>query len=234
MQPKVIYKDRHLLVLDKPAKMPTVDVPGGNPETLQQWLTQEFPKQSKVSKNAGLINRLDNETSGIVIAARKEDSYKKLRELWLKKVVIKEYTALVIGQAPIQGRITNLVAHHPNNPKKMIVVANADDAKTYKARYAETIFQLELDLFDYSMLKIRIFTGIRHQIRCHLAFIGFPIAGDKIYRKAKHKSRDWLDLQRHFLHAKKLTIPHPSSNKTVSFETDLPKDLKEALSKLQV
>lgn len=233
MQPQIIYKDRHLLIIDKPAGMPSVNVAGGNPDTAVRWITENFPRQKDISEDAGLINRLDNGTSGIIVAARSENALAALKGIWGSREVTKEYTALVLGRAPAHARITALIAHHPSKSNKMIVVTDTEEAKKLKARYAETEFRLIESYFDYTLIKVTITTGIRHQIRCHLASIGHPVAGDRLYQKVKHTDRDWLGLARHFLHASLVRFPHPVGGKIVEFASPLPPDLSAALDKLK-
>jgi len=234
--PNIIFEDRHIIIVDKPALMPTVDVPGGIPETLVKWLSDYSSKFKKIDEkvgDAGLVNRIDNETSGIVVAAKNEKSFQKLKELWNSKDVSKTYITLAIGEPPPEGVITTLIAHHPKKANKMMVVQDSAEAKELKARYAETHYRELESFFDYSLLEVRIVTGLRHQIRCHLASIGHPIAGDKIYRRTKHESRDWLELPRHFLHASRIHLPHPSSGKMIECESPLPEDLEKALDQLR-
>jgi len=236
MEPKIIYRDRHIVIINKPAGMPSVDVAGGNPNSLASWLTKSFPKVNRLSCAAGeggLINRLDNETSGLTLAALSDKDYEKMREVWKQREVLKEYLCLVIGQTPACGKITKLIAHHPDKPKKMIIVEDASEAKRLRARFAETTFEMIEGFLDYTFIRIRITGGVRHQIRCHMASIGHPVAGDALYKKIKHGPRDWLDLKRHFLHASRIGFTHPSSGKYVEFESPLPKDLKEVLTKLR-
>jgi 23S rRNA pseudouridine1911/1915/1917 synthase len=216
--------------------MASVPVKGGSPVTLSGWILEHFPRQKKlkeVPEEAGLIHRLDNDTSGVMVAARTDKDYKKLRESWKSKEVTKEYLSLVLGQAPEKGKISALIAHHPDKSKKMIVTENAEEGKRLKARFAETEYRMLESFLDYTYLKIKIREGLRHQIRCHMAHIGHPISGDQLYQKTKHRSRDWLELRRHFLHATELTFVHPSSGKTVRFEAPLAPDLQETLNSLR-
>lgn len=232
--PQLIHKDRHILVIDKPAGMPSVAVPGGTEATLARWLVGEFPKQKKFGEDeAGLVHRLDNDTSGVIVAARTEEAHEFLKSLWEKNKVLKEYDCLVLGQTPAEGKITKLIAHHPNKSNKMTVVDNASDAKKSKARFAGTEYHTIEYFLDYTYLKVRITTGARHQIRCHLSSIGHPVAGDKFYQRTKHTHRDWLNLPRHFLHASKIGFTHPSSGKYVEYASPLPKDLEAALEQLR-
>jgi len=232
MEPKISFEDKHILVLDKPALMPTTSISGGILDTLDKWIVEKFPKQSKISADAGLINRLDNETSGIVVAARTKEAYEKLNEIWDKKEIVKIYSALVLGQTPARGKITTLIAHHPGKSNKMMVVDDKNLATKLKARFAETEYEIVETFLDYTLLRVRITTGVRHQIRVHLSSIGYPIAGDKLYRKIKHEGRDFLDLKRHFLHASNLELLHPNSKKPMKFDSCLPEDLEDSLKKL--
>lgn len=236
MEPTVIYKDRHILVLDKPAGMPSTETAGGNPNSLARWIIENFPKVRKLHvmpKEGGLINRLDNETSGLTVAALSDKDYEKLRGGWRGKDVLKEYLCLVVGKLPPSGKITKLIAHHPDKSNKMIVVDSAEQAKLLKAKFAETSFEMIDGFLDYTLVRVIIKGGMRHQIRCHMASIGHPVAGDKLYQKMKHGARDWLGLKRHFLHSAKIGFVHPSSGKYVEFESPLPRDLEDALAKLR-
>lgn len=235
MEPQIIYNDRQILIIDKPGGMPTVNAAGGMTETLAKWIITNFPKQQKLKAaphEAGLINRLDNDTSGLVVAARTDKAYKSLKDAWRGRDVLKEYNCLVLGQTPPEGRITTLIAHHPDKSKRMIVVEDEAEAKRLKARFAETEYHIIETFLDYTYLKVGISTGVRHQIRCHLASIGYPVAGDRLYQRIKHMSRDWLGLTRHFLHATKIGFVHPSSGRYIEFESPIPEDLRAALKRL--
>jgi len=236
MNPKILHEDKDLLVIDKPAGLPAVPVPKGDPATLAYWILIRFPDQKKLTRSpeeGGLINRLDNETSGISVAARNDTSYNALQKIWGSDETLKEYDGLVLGETPQKGVIEKWIAHHPKKDKKMRIVDNAAEAKKLKAREAFTQFETVENFFDYSHLKIRITTGVRHQIRCHMAATGHAIAGDKVYRHPKHKERDWLDLKRHFLHLSRVSFRHPTSGKIVDFRSPLPQDLQETLEKIK-
>lgn len=231
--PKIIHEDDQILIVDKPAGMPTVDATNGTAKTLERWLIEHFPAQKKISKDAGLVNRIDNDTSGIVVIARTPDAYNDLKEQWKGSLVLKEYESLVVGQIPAEGEITAMIAHHPGKSNKMLVVTTDEESKKLKARMGETNYELIEAFLDYSLVKVTITTGIRHQIRCHLSSIGYPVAGDKLYQRKKHEERDWLNLKRHFLHASKIGFIHPASKKYVEFSSPLPQDLQRAVLKLK-
>lgn len=235
MEPTIIHKDRHIIVLDKPAGMPSSNVEGGNRNSLANWIVGQFPKQAKLETggvDAGLVHRLDNDTSGLIVAARSDKDYKALRDTWGTKNVTKEYFCLVIGQVGANKKINTLIAHHPDKTKKMTVVNTEAEAKELGARFAETEFEILEGFFDYTLLKVRISTGVRHQIRVHLASIGHPLAGDRLYQREKHVVRDWLRPERHMLHCSRLVFPHPASQKPLEFHSPLSSDFLEILEKL--
>ena len=226
--PRIVHKDDSIIVVDKPAGMPAVSLEKKEGGTLTSWLIGKFPALCNLEKGeleAGLVHRLDNDTSGLMIAARTAEAYRSLRKQFDDGRVDKEYVALVVGNPAAKGTINTPIAHHPRKKKKMI--ASPD------GRPAETRFKV-IKRFGskYALLQVKIKTGVRHQIRVHLASIGFPLAGDSLYRNPKKRSEDTLDLNRHFLHAAGLGFLHPKTDKWVEFSSELPADLKAALKSL--
>ncbi|MDO8518969.1 MAG: RNA pseudouridine synthase [Deltaproteobacteria bacterium] len=206
---KIHYEDPQILVLEKPAGMAVFPF-------VAEALTRLYPAQKKIGKplEAGIVHRLDNETSGLMVAARTDEIYEKLRDIWNTKAVTKEYTCLVHGKIPAEGRITLPIAHHPSKKKKMVVVKSGGrEALTWY----EKIKTVKIGGEIYSLLSVRIKTGVRHQIRVHLAMLGHPIAGDKVYSKKKSP------FLRQFLHLSRLELPH------LTFESPLPEDLKKVM-----
>ncbi len=223
--PRIIYKDESVIVVEKPAGMPAVSLAKKNAGTLASWLIAKFPKLKELPKGeleAGLMHRLDNDTSGLMIAARTPEAYEFLRLQFDERKVDKEYLALVIGNPPAKGTISKPISHHPRKKKKMVVGSGGRPAKTdFKVikRFGT----------NFALLSVQIETGVRHQIRVHLASMGFPIAGDHLYQNPKKRSEDTLALGRHFLHASAIGFSHPVTGRRMSFESDLPADLKNLL-----
>lgn len=244
-RPKIIHEDDALLVIDKPAGMPSVSLKEGEVGTLASWILQSFPDQIGLDRGvleAGLIHRLDNETSGVIIAAKTQHIYDLLKAQFDAEEVKKEYVALVLGDPPDNGRITDPIAHHPRKKKKMMVCRTTADSKALKSRPAITEFNLQKRYGStnatshrahYALLSVIIKTGVRHQIRAHLASIGNPIAGDRLYQNPRIRKNDVLDLKRHFLHAKRISFVHPSTGSLVEFSSALPADLSFALRRLK-
>ena len=243
--PRMIYEDGFLLVIDKPAGMPSVSLKAGEENTLAAWVLARFPDQVNIGdgmREAGLVHRLDNDTSGLVVAARSPDAFEALKAQFREGTATKEYTALVLGNPPNSGEIEAPIAHHPRKKKKMVVCVSMREAEELKARPAHTEYrtaerfalQREGARARYALLHLKISTGLRHQIRLHLASIGHPIAGDALYQNPRMRAADKLSLSRHFLHASKIAFLHPEDGRRVEFESPLPEDLAEAISLFQL
>lgn len=242
--PHIIYEDQDLLVIDKPAGMPTISLKEGERGTLAEWLLAQLPAQAGIGPGrteAGLVHRLDNDSSGIILAAKNEPAYANLREQFRQGKAQKEYLALVVGHPPEAGSIDFPIAHHPRKKKKMVVCESEARAEAWGGRPATTKFSLlhryTLSQAErsalYALLRVTITTGVRHQIRVHLASLGYPIAGDRLYQSPKKRAADILKLDRHLLHAHRLTFSHPSTGKTTTHTSPLPHNLQKALDWLQ-
>ena len=244
-EPRIIHEDASLIALDKPGGMPSASLKAGESDTLASWLLEKHPELKGLPKGeieAGLVNRLDNDTSGIVVAARSTAAYEDLRKQFSEGAVEKEYLALVIGSPPEDGSIDVPIAHHPNKKKRMVACESDERTHEWKGRPASTKFRVmgrvELtddggNSFEYALLRVSISTGVRHQIRVHLTHIGHPIVGDGLYRNPKKRASDRLGLRRQFLHASKLVISHPETGERTAFESPLPQELKSALNRLK-
>lgn len=234
--PKIFFEDSHIIVIDKPAGLPSVSLKQGSEVSLASWILENYPNQSALPNGeleAGLIHRLDNDTSGIIIAAKDEDVYFKLKCQFEEFDVKKEYKALVIGATEHIREIATPIAHHPTKKKKMFVCSSQDEAQKFNARSACTRFCVGERYVGYSLLNVEIVTGVRHQIRVHLASIGHPIVGDRLYQGPKQRPLDNLKLDRYFLHASRLILNHPINGKQIVFQSDLPEDLKNVLKRLR-
>lgn len=179
--PKILDTTDEWIVLFKPSGIPSCprSPKTKDPATLEGWLRQKFPQ-------ARLAHRLDNETSGVMIAARNETALRKLRKIWNTARVTKTYRAEVEGFPPPQGKITEPISHHPRSGRRMRIGGR-------KARPAETRFRRIRQRGKTALLEIEITTGVRHQIRIHLAHLGHPIVGDRLYNKRVND--DALSLQ---------------------------------------
>ncbi len=227
----VLYEDDWILALDKPAGVPVHPLSFSDTGTLAQALIARFPECAAASPDAplecGIAHRLDTETSGVVLAGRTPEAYRRLREMFSGGAVEKHYTALTGGLPGPEGELRIPVAHHPSDPKRMVACADESAALAMKARPAVTRWKAKAWLGDFALLDVEIPTGVRHQIRVHLAAMGAPIAGDALY------GGDMLPgLARQFLHASKAAFAHPRKVVRVEVTSPLPEDLRRVLEEL--
>ena len=219
----IVYQDRDLLVIDKPAGLTVHPAPGHPSGTLVNALLAVCPDLRNIrgTIRPGIVHRLDKDTSGLMVVAKNDRAYQELSQQMKRREVHKTYLALVRGvPSPREGAIEAPIGRHPKNRKKMAVVAGGREALTrYRVRE-------ELP-GGYALLEVEPVTGRTHQIRVHMAATGHPVVGDTVYGRRS----DLVDRQ--FLHAWKLAFAMPLGGRTVEFESPLPPDLRRALEMLR-
>ncbi len=217
---RIAYQDEHLLVIDKPAGLVTHPARGHRENTLAQLLGT-LAAGGPDPARAGIVHRLDRDTSGLLVVARSERAHGLLaRELAARRVQ-REYLALVHGRPPSRtGTIDAPVGRDPRVRTRMAV-------EGAHAREARTHFEIERSLPRFTLLRLRLESGRTHQIRVHLEAIGHPVAGDPTYHGGV--AADVLGLRRQFLHAARLSFTHPLTGAAVDVGSPLPPDLAEAL-----
>jgi 23S rRNA pseudouridine1911/1915/1917 synthase len=222
-QPTIAWQDEHLLVVDKPAGLVVHPARGHRDGTLSQLLTDTVGGVAGGdSDRPGIVHRLDRDTSGLLVVARSEEAHRLLQEALRKRLIEREYLALVEGLPPARtGTIEAPIGRHPRIRTRMAVGGTA-------SREARTHFTLERSLSGVSLLRLRLDTGRTHQIRVHLQAIGHPVCGDPEYGTA-----GMLGLTRQFLHATRLAFPHPITGEPVEINSPLPEDLLEALARAE-
>lgn len=214
----VRYEDPHLLVVDKPAGLtvhPGAGRTGGTllPGLLARGATGGPPER------AGIVHRLDRDTSGLLVVARSEEAHRRLQALVRRRLVEREYLALVRGRPQSwRGRIEAPIGRDRRDPTRQSL-------DTDHPRPAVTHFQVAELLDGYALLRVTLETGRTHQIRVHLAAIDLPVVGDRVY------GVPGLGLGRQFLHAVRLAFPHPLSGERIEVESPLPEDLRRALAR---
>jgi 23S rRNA pseudouridine1911/1915/1917 synthase len=217
---QILYEDKDLMVVDKPAGLTVHPAPGHFTHTLANAVLAHCPEiDTGESNRPGIVHRLDKDTSGLIIIAKNRPAHIKLAEQFKSRTVKKVYQALVRGHlTPEQGTIEAGIGRDPRDRKRMAVVSRGREARTeYKVlRYID----------NYSLLEVRPKTGRTHQIRVHLAAIGFPVVGDATYGARSSY------LSRQFLHAYKLGFKLPSTGEYCEFESPLPPDLVQALREI--
>ncbi len=227
----VRYEDRDLIVVNKPAGMvvhPSLGHEGG---TLVNALLAHCPDLEGVGgeRRPGIVHRLDKDTSGLIVAAKHDHALWYLQNQFKQRTVAKVYLALVNGSLqPPEAIIDAPVGRDPRHRQKMAVVtATRGDARPAQTAYrALTYYGTGTEAYTYA--ECRPHTGRKHQIRVHLAYVGFPVVGDPLYGRRK----DPLALSRHFLHAAELSFRRPSDDENLHITAELPDDLQAALARL--
>ena len=226
---RIVHADLHVVVCDKPAGMPSHPLKPGETGTAANALVGRFPELGKVgpaAREGGLVHRLDTDTSGLLLAARNDGAHALLRAQFTARTVEKGYLALVTGELHAGGEIALPLAHDPQDPRKMRAASDAEYAEQHGARPAVTRFEPLERRSGFTLLEVEIATGVMHQIRAHLAFIGHALAGDVLYG-----GPELPGLARHFLHANRLSFAHPDGTRP-RFESALPPELAAAFAAL--
>tara|TARA_A100000164_G_scaffold372228_1_gene401190 strand:- start:586 stop:1530 length:945 start_codon:yes stop_codon:yes gene_type:complete len=232
IQFEVKHKSKDFLIVDKKAGMVVHPGAGNHQNTLLNALLFKFPELEKLPR-AGIIHRLDKETSGLMIIASNQNSYKNLSEQISKRLVKRTYQAFAVGNISRSGKIEEPVGRHPRNRQKQAV--------TEKGKYALTRYSVLKKYGNYTHLEVNLETGRTHQIRVHMSHIGFPLIGDVLYgrkkRFAKSTNSDLREVIEKFprqaLHASNLAFKDIDSGNEVSFESSLPKDLLDLKKNLE-
>ena len=232
---KEIYRDQDLLVLDKPGLIPCIPLRAWETGTLANALVSRYPPQRGVGPKpleAGLVHRLDGGTSGLLVAARNPESWDRLHLDLIRRRWVKKYLALVQGR--LEGPLILQVplANHPKNPKKMIPVPSEKVARRGRAYPAETRVLPLRPSPRLTLIEVDLVSGVRHQIRAHLAGINHPVVGDRLYGPESNPLPG-LDEGRLFLHAHHLSLTHPGTGKRLTFSSPLPDDLRTELETIE-
>jgi 23S rRNA pseudouridine1911/1915/1917 synthase len=226
----VRYEDGDVVVVNKPAGMVVHPSLGHDAGTLVNALLAHCPDLVGVGgeRRPGIVHRLDKDTSGLIIAAKNDRALWKLQDQFKDRTVQKVYLALVHGRLnPPEALIDAPIGRDPRSRQRMAVVA--DVAEGPDARPSQTRYRALRYYDGYTLVECRPKTGRKHQIRVHLAYIGYPVAGDALYGRRKER----LDLGRHFLHATQLTFRRPSDDEEITVSAELPPDLRAVLADLE-
>jgi len=237
---KIIYEDDDVLVLDKPAGI-TVNKSQTtiNQITVQDFLEKKLNIDSKeyldknVSdfyKRAGIVHRLDKETSGILIVAKNQKSFENLQAQFKNRTIKKTYIALAHGNIyPEEGEIRVPVGRLPWNRKRFGVLAGGRDSITKYKVISKFKTSMLKNSEDLTLVELYPETGRTHQIRIHLKYINRPIFSDFLYAGRKTSKEDRKYLERVFLHALRISFRQPKNGKEITLESPLPIELKKTL-----
>jgi 23S rRNA pseudouridine1911/1915/1917 synthase len=230
----IIYEDEEILALDKPAGMATHGFSGRERKTLANFLAAVRPSLKSVGKSRwepGLVHRLDRDTSGLVLAAKDQLSFERLRSQFRRGLIRKRYWALVWGRMKTEGEISYSLVHDARDRRRMKAAAEGERREPAKRWGALTRFRLLGYAQGFSLLEVEIETGVTHQIRVHLEASGHPLVGDPLYGKDRS---DPFGLGRQFLHAFYLGFRHPRDGHSVTIESPLPDDLRQVVDRLRI
>lgn len=220
----IVHEDSALIVIDKPAGLVVHPAAGNWSGTLLNGLLHHYPAIGAVPR-AGIVHRLDKETSGLMVVAKTLEAQTDLVRQLQARSVSREYLALVWGLPQIRGRIEAAIARHPRDRIKMAVSESmmAKPAVTHYERLAAG----KLDGRAVSLVRCQLETGRTHQIRVHLQSLGFALVGDQLYGKPHLASV----FPRQALHAYRLGLVHPVSGKEMAWEAALPEDIAALLAR---
>jgi 23S rRNA pseudouridine1911/1915/1917 synthase len=228
----LIHEDDHLLVINKPPGLVVHPAAGNLSGTLLNALLHHDPGLAAPPR-AGIVHRLDKDTSGLLVVARTLGAHKQLVEALQARRIKREYLAVVNGVLTAGGRIDAPIGRHAMYRKRMAVVAGG--------RQAITHYRVIERFRAHTLVRVRLETGRTHQIRVHMAYIRCPILGDPVYggrpRLPRGAGDGLKDILQHFrrqaLHAERLELAHPASGELMSWQAPLPGDMEELVKALR-
>jgi 23S rRNA pseudouridine1911/1915/1917 synthase len=228
----VVFEDRSLLVIDKPAGL-VVHPGAGNPgHTLQNALLALDPKLALVPR-AGLVHRLDKDTSGLLVVARTPEAHTALAAAMAAREITREYLAVCTGVMTAGGTVEEPIGRHRTQRTRMAVRADGRPAVTH--------YRVVRRFRAHTLVRVRLETGRTHQIRVHLAHIGFPVVGDPEYGGRRRipagctpaLAAELRTFPRQALHAARLSLRHPRTGRELQWEAALPEDMERLLTALE-
>ncbi len=232
----ILYEDRHLVVIDKPAGMVVHPGAGNYSGTLVNALLHHCPNLPGIGGvlRPGIVHRLDKDTSGVLVVAKDDQAHRFLSEQFKKHTPKRRYIGIVFGQLGEEGQIEASIGRHPAHRKKM-------STRPRKGREAKTHWKVLERFHHFNLVEFRLETGRTHQIRVHLSSLGHPLLGDPLYGGRRRLSsveplllRQGLEgLRRQALHAASLGFVHPVTGETLEFSSPIPEDIEEAIALLR-
>lgn len=252
----IVYEDDYLLIVNKPINV--LAHPANQQDTRYSVTDFIIKKYGHIavgehSDRPGIVHRLDYKTSGLMIVAKKQETYLALKSMMAQRVIIKKYLAFVYGRMnPPTGTIKHYLLHSRNNYKKMTIakypksqcVINStrkDKSKPATLKEAITLYSTIETYEHFSILDCNLYTGRTHQIRLHLGHAGCGIVGDKLYGKnrairkllSEKHLQDIEEFDRNALHAYRLQFTHPDTQQVIDVSSQMPSDISELIKKLQ-
>jgi 23S rRNA pseudouridine1911/1915/1917 synthase len=230
----ILFVDATLIALDKPPGLPATARVLSRRASVAGFLLACYPELAHVAPSpfeAGLVHRLDTETSGVLLVARTAEAWRALRAQFRHRAVTKDYVALVHGRLAAAQRLCHRLSHDPRAADRMAVVTPVQARRLRRSRpswLAEATLTPITSTGDTTLVRLRLHTGVTHQLRVQLAAAGHPIVGDARYGEAPRP-----DLPpRHLLHATRITVRHPTEARLQTVRSRLPTDFTAALARL--
>jgi len=221
---EILYEDEFLLVVNKPAGLTTHPVNNQHQDTLANAAVAYTNKLSAIDGNPlklGIVHRLDRETSGAIIIAKDDWAHYKIAEQFQARTTEKEYHAIVVGSYPYDEDVVDLpIGRHPKHTEMMAI--------NEKGKSAKTFFKVLERRQEFSFISAFPKTGRTHQIRVHISYRGFPLAGDKLYLTSITNNTE-VPIQRHALHARRIKFTHPQTQQVLEITAPYPQDFEEML-----
>ncbi len=230
------HEDHHLLILKKPSGIHSTHNPKNTEPSVASLLLETFPLLKDIAdkpEDAGLVHRLDKETSGLIVAAKTRSVWEHLREQFKQNLIRKLYVALAEGHIEKEYNLENFIGSPYRRGKKVKVYQKKPDhGRVQIARSIITPLKYLSDQ-NTTCITVEIKTGVRHQIRAHCASLSHPLVGDKLYGAGSALKETFPDLstREFFLHACTLSFTHPASNELVTY-TDTPSSIEGISSSL--
>jgi 23S rRNA pseudouridine1911/1915/1917 synthase len=225
---EIVFEDRDLLVVNKPRGMVVHPAPGHAGGTLVNALLHHCSELSRTGgeERPGIVHRLDKDTTGLLVVAKNDFTHQALAQQLQSRRLRREYLALVRGRVtPRTGRIEAPIGRHPVHRQRMAVVPGG--------REAATRFKVIAYLDRFTLLQLSLETGRTHQVRVHMASLGHPVAGDRVYGPARQPDLPPELCCGQALHARRIAFIHPRRLKLLEFTAPLPEDFRAGLRKLR-
>lgn len=222
----VLYEDRHMIAINKPAGLVVHPAVGNETGTLVNALLHHCADLTGIGGEIrpGIVHRLDKDTSGVMVVAKNETAMADLSRQFKERDTEKEYLAIVWGVPPRKrGTVETTIGRHPVHRKKMA-------ANVRNGREAVSHYEVIEAFGEAALIRVKIETGRTHQIRVHMAHIKHPVIGDAVYGRGRASA---VKASRQLLHAAKLSLNHPKTGKRLTFEAPLPEDMKALLERLR-
>ena len=229
----IIHADSAVIIVNKPVGLVVHPAVGNWSGTLQNALLHYDPQLAAIPR-AGIVHRLDKDTSGVLMIARNLPAHKKLVDALRARTVSREYLALAVGEMVAGGSVDQPIGRHPKDRKRMAVQVNGKAAVSH--------YRINRRFHGFTLVDVKLETGRTHQIRVHMAYIQHPLVGDQVYGGRRRvpaglseKTRTAVQqFKRQALHAKRLSFEHPETGEQVSYTAPLAADIAELLEMLPV